>query len=122
MVSALPLGLFITLDEFEITSSPICFFWAWSGGRSLTDDSSAKRNALEMCWLQGMYIHYFNLNLTKIMNLSLNLIILTHTLFFYPSPNNFPSPIETYHRNPSPVYVLCSSGVLEIASQFETPS
>ena len=69
-VGALPLGLFITSDELEITLEkainllktilpPYAFF-----GRApqigpvifLTDDSSAERNALEMCWPQGNII------------------------------------------------------------------
>ena len=67
IVGALPLGLFITSDELEITLEkainllktilpPYAFF-----GRGLqvgpmvflTDDSSAERNALELCWPQG---------------------------------------------------------------------
>ncbi|CAB4444908.1 unnamed protein product [Rhizophagus irregularis] len=65
---ALPLGLFITSDELEITLEkalnllktilpPHAFY-----GRGaqvglavfLTDDSSAERNALELCWPQGI--------------------------------------------------------------------
>lgn len=66
-VGALPLGLFITSDELEITLEKAlnllksilpqhAFF-----GRGpllgpkviLTDDSSAERNALELCWPEG---------------------------------------------------------------------
>ncbi|PKC72096.1 hypothetical protein RhiirA1_452730 [Rhizophagus irregularis] len=67
-IGALPLGLFITSDESEITLEkalnllklilpPYAFF-----GRGpqvgpevfLTDDSSAERNALEICWPRGI--------------------------------------------------------------------
>src|SRR3954470_21626194 len=67
-VEALPLALFITSDELEITLEkainllktilpPHAFF-----GRDptigpmifMTDDSSAERNALEICWPQGI--------------------------------------------------------------------
>ena len=66
-VGALPLGLFITSDELEVTLEKAinllksilpqhAFF-----GRGpqigpkvfITDDSSAKRNALELCWPEG---------------------------------------------------------------------
>lgn len=70
VIGALPLGLFITSDEFEVTLEkainllklilpPYAFF-----GREpqvgpevfLTDDSSAERNALELCWPQGEHL------------------------------------------------------------------
>lgn len=73
-VGALPLGLFITSDELEITLEKAinllktilpshAFF-----GRGpqvgpivfLTDDSSAERNALEMCWPQGIVLNSTN--------------------------------------------------------------
>ena len=66
-IGALSLGLFITSDEFEVTLEkainllksilpPYAFF-----GRGpqlgpevfLTDDSSAERNALQICWPRG---------------------------------------------------------------------
>lgn len=72
LIGALPLGLFITSDELEITLEkainllktilpPYAFF-----GRGpqagpkvfLTDDSSAERNALELCWPGGKYFEF----------------------------------------------------------------
>src|SRR3954451_18707570 len=66
-VSALPLGLFITSDELEITLEkainllkPILPQHAFFGRGPqigpkvfITDDSSAERNALELCWPEG---------------------------------------------------------------------
>ncbi|PKC58291.1 hypothetical protein RhiirA1_495999 [Rhizophagus irregularis] len=68
MVGALPLGLFITSDESEITLEKalnllktILPQHAFFGCESqvgpkvfLTDDSSAERNALELCWPEGI--------------------------------------------------------------------
>ncbi|CAB4435667.1 unnamed protein product [Rhizophagus irregularis] len=60
---ALPLGLFITSDELEITLEkatilPPCAFYGRGAQVGpavfLTDDSSAERNALELCWPQGI--------------------------------------------------------------------
>ena len=73
---ALPLGLFITSDELEITLEksinllktilPSCAFF----GRGpevgpmvfLTDDSNAERNALEICWPKGTLKKKLKLN------------------------------------------------------------
>ena len=66
-VRALPIALFITSDELEITLekainllktilSPHAFFRRGSQIGPMvfmTDDSSAERNALELCWPQG---------------------------------------------------------------------
>lgn len=66
-IGALPLGLFITSDEFEVTLEKainllksILPSYAFFGRGPqvgpevfLTDDSSAERNALEICWPRG---------------------------------------------------------------------
>ena len=67
IVGALPLRLFITSDELEITLEKalnllklILLLYAFFRHRSqiglkvfITDDSSVERNALELCWPEG---------------------------------------------------------------------
>ena len=98
-VSALPLGLFITSDELEVTLEKVinllktilpenAFF-----GRDLlgpilflTDDSNAERNALKTCWPQGIYIFEilkFNFNSIKNKFKFLKLDININALFLY---------------------------------------
>jgi hypothetical protein len=71
-VGALPLGLFITSDELEVTLEKAINLlktifpeYAFFGRGPqvgpiifLTDDSKAERNALEMCWPQGMIFFF----------------------------------------------------------------